>query len=369
MTIAKERSLAIGDTTVDLIDLREREADLRVRNGKMRMRDVAEQLGVPEAALLETRLLSAETIRLRTASAEQPFADVFEALPALGEVMALTRNASCVHEKHGAYSAPKFFSAMGQVVGEIDLRLFLQHWLIAYSFEEQVGRGVRRSLQFFDAAGLALHKIYVTDATNLDAFMQLVERFTDDSPQPARFVDPGSMAGDESSATKADCDVDVSGLREAWSELQHSHAFFGLLKEFQVTRQQAMRLVGPPFARPIEKDAFGQALRACSEQSVPVMIFVGNEGCVQIHSGPVSKIVPMGPWLNVMDPRFNLHLREDHIAQAFVVKKPSVHGEVHSIELFDDAGVCFVQMFGERKPGTEELPTWRQVVGGLPSLG
>jgi hypothetical protein len=47
-------------------------------------------------------------------------------------------------------------------------------------------------------------------------------------------------------------------------------------------------------------------------QAMPVMIFVGNMGCIQIHGGPVEKIVPMGPWINVMDPRFNLHLRADH---------------------------------------------------------
>jgi hypothetical protein len=37
------------------------------------------------------------------------------------------------------------------------------------------------------------------------------------------------------------------------------------------------------------------------------MCFVGNRGCIQIHTGPVKNIKIMGPWLNVMDPGFNLH--------------------------------------------------------------
>ena len=46
-----------------------------------------------------------------------------------------------------------------------------------------------------------------------------------------------------------------------------------------------------------------------------VMIFTGNRGCIQIHSGPIKTLRPMGPWQNVMDPDFNLHLRRDHIAE------------------------------------------------------
>ena len=54
-------------------------------------------------------------------------------------------------------------------------------------------------------------------------------------------------------------------------------------------------------------------LEGAAAAELPVMIFVGNPGCVQIHSGPVRRIEVMGPWLNVLDPRFNLHLREDLI--------------------------------------------------------
>ena len=46
------------------------------------------------------------------------------------------------------------------------------------------------------------------------------------------------------------------------------------------------------------------------------MVFVGNHGCVQIHAGPVHRIEVVRPWLNVLDPRFNLHLREDLVASA-----------------------------------------------------
>jgi putative hemin transport protein len=67
----------------------------------------------------------------------------------------------------------------------------------------------------------------------------------------------------------------------------------------------------------------------------------------------------------VLDPGFNLHLREDHIASAWVVKKPTVDGLVTSLELFDAQGETIAMFFGERKPGHAELCAWRDLVEQL----
>ena len=97
------------------------------------------------------------------------------------------------------------------------------------------------------------------------------------------------------------------------------------------------------------------------------MVFVGNQGCIEIHSGPIHSLKPMGPWLNVLDPGFNLHLREAAIDTAWVVRKPGEDGVVTSLELFDAAGEAIATLFGKRKPGQVEDPAWRALVGGLPS--
>jgi putative hemin transport protein len=73
----------------------------------------------------------------------------------------------------------------------------------------------------------------------------------------------------------------------------------------------------------------------------------------------------MGPWFNVLDPQFNLHLREEHVASAWVVKKPTADGVVTSLELFDAAGNQIALIFGKRKPGKPELQAWRDVVAEL----
>ena len=107
-------------------------------------------------------------------------------------------------------------------------------------------------------------------------------------------------------------------------------------------------------------------LEGAAATGLPVMVFVGNRGCLQIHAGPVHRIEPIGPWLNVLDPTFNLHLREDRVTAAWVVRKPSAHGDIHSLELYDAAGELAAQIFGHRPAQGEERADWRALVTGLP---
>ena len=76
------------------------------------------------------------------------------------------------------------------------------------------------------------------------------------------------------------------------------------------------------------------------------MVFVGNAGCIEIHTGPISNIVEMGPWINVLDPGFDLHLRKDHIAEVYTVTKSTRRGDAISVEAFDRDGMLIVQFFG-----------------------
>jgi len=97
------------------------------------------------------------------------------------------------------------------------------------------------------------------------------------------------------------------------------------------------------------------------------MIFVGNKGIIQIHTGEVHKTLWHQHWFNVMDPDFNLHLDTIKIAETWIVKKPTEDGIVTSVEVFNKEGEFIVQFFGERKPGIPELEGWRALVEGLES--
>ena len=95
------------------------------------------------------------------------------------------------------------------------------------------------------------------------------------------------------------------------------------------------------------------------------MVFVGNRGCIQIHTGEVNKLlehqVGEDMWYNVMDPKFNLHVNEESIDSSWVVRKPSEDGIITSVEIYDKAGEQIVTFFGKRKPGIPELELWREI--------
>jgi len=163
-------------------------------------------------------------------------------------------------------------------------------------------------------------------------------------------------------AERPDTEIDVEGLRSAWRGMKDTHEFFPMLGRFKVGRVQALRLVGDEFARELPSRALRAAMEQASEAGTPIMIFVGSPGCIQIHTGPIERLVETQGWFNVLDPAFNLHLREAGIARVFSVRKPTDDGVVTSIEAFDAQGRTILLMFGARKPGHPELTEWRGLV-------
>jgi putative hemin transport protein len=326
--------------------------------GRPRARDAAQRLGLSELELQDARL-GHGVAALRC----EPEV-LLRGLRLVGEVMALTRNDVAVHERVGTYGELHVEGRVGTVLGEtIDLRLFFHAWHHALEVTEP-GRGGAselRSLQVFDRHGDAVHKVYARARTDLAAWARLVDALRLAGPVPLPQVEARAPAP----VDRPDAEVDVAALRADWLAMRDPHEFFPLLKRHAVGRMQALRLAPPDFVRPVSRRALDEALRKASARELPVMVFVGNPGCIQIHTGRVERVETMGDWDNVLDPEFNLHVRASEVLQAFVVRKPTDDGDVTSIELFDGAGRNVLLMFGKRKPGLPELPQWRALVDEL----
>lgn len=331
---------------------------LKAENPHLRIRNAAEKLNVSEAELLATQ--TGETVtRLNP-----EFAAILSEIEKLGKVMALTRNDECVHERKGIYLNPDFSSPhAGLFVGEdIDLRIFLSHWASVFAVAEKSEHGDRKSLQFFGKDGLAIHKIYLTKDSNDEAFEELVSKYKSEDQSTNETTVEVPLNIDE----KPDADIDVTGFQDAWENLEDTHAFFGMLRKFGVTRTQALRLApNENFAKKVDKEVIVKMLEGAAAEKLPVMVFVGNRGNIQIHTGRVRKTMWHGDWFNVMDPDFNLHLDMSKIAQTWIVRKPTEDGMVTAIEVFNEMGEIIVQFFGKRKPGIPELEEWRKLVAEL----
>ncbi|MGS2723941.1 hemin-degrading factor [Porticoccus sp. GXU_MW_L64] len=345
----------------EMDQLQQRYNLLKQEQPQLRPRDVAALLQVSEAELLACRA-DINAVRL---SEDWPaiLSDVGE----LGDVMALTRNQYCVHERHGVYHNLSFFgrdnggqgkAGMGMALNpDIDLRLFLSRWCLGFAVAEPMERGERHSLQFFDAQGVAIHKIYMTAASDLAAYHRLVARHRTERP-----LWSGAAPTKPAIKAKPAAAVDISALEQDWRALTDVHQFFPMLRKHKVERLTALQLMPVDLANQVPLGTVQVALQQAACKSCDIMVFVGNQGCVQIHTGAVNNLRQVGPWFNVLDERFNLHLDAGGIEQCWVTRKPGKDGVVTAIEAYDAQGELVVQLFGRRREGEPEQGLWRDIV-------
>jgi hypothetical protein len=230
--------------------------------------------------------------------------------------MALTRNETTVHEKTGIYQRVSGNQSMGLVMGaDIDLRLFLSRWASGLVVVESGAASdvhPKISLQFFDAQGVSVHKVFPVPATNRQTWHNVLAAWVDMSQVLQFNSEPESV---DSRRHRHVTDPEI--LARDWAAMTDTHQFFDLLKRHDLDRLPALCLMQGRFTRKVTTAAVRFTLYRAAFNGLSIMVFVGNPGCIQIHTGPVKRIEPMDingkQWLNVLDPAFNLHLREDMI--------------------------------------------------------
>jgi len=356
-----------GTASLNQAALRERFA--AARSGGKRAKDAAESIGITEGQAVAAHA-GTHGHALKATPLKGPWVEILQALELCGPVMALTRNESTVHEKTGVYRNISAQGHMGLALGEdIDLRIFFSRWHAGFYVFEPANdpkNPASESLQFFDAHGVAVHKVFARPETDREAFRDVANQFADAGK--AYTFTPAVPK----EAPKPDTEIDAAALAQGWSEMKDTHEFFGLIGKAGAERQQAFRLVEGRFTRKAGLGIVRKLLDEASMDGTPIMVFVGSQGCIQIHTGPVKRIEPMvtptAQWINVLDAGFNLHLREDMVKSAWIVEKPTTEGLVTSVEVFDGAGELMAMFFGARKPGVPELQAWRDIVARLPRL-
>ncbi|MES1249872.1 MAG: ChuX/HutX family heme-like substrate-binding protein, partial [Chitinophaga rupis] len=329
----------------------------RKTHPQVRIRDAARQRQTTEAEILAS-FAGSSVLALRG-----PFPDLVHRWPELGYVMVLTRNESCVHERKGVFEEIVIHGRhVGVVTGpDIDLRIFFQQWAFAFVVFTDEEAGFKDSIQIFDHQGMAVLKIFLQQESDRAAFEKISRDFAAEvqsselsilpAPAPPVYNNEG---------------VDITGFRTDWSELKDTHDFFPMLKRHNISRLHALHIAGD-YSKKVNNDTVKLLLQRASADDWEIMIFVANHGNIQIHTVPVKKILEIPGWINVMDPTFNLHLQLPPISETWVVRKPTVDGWVHSLELFDEKGELIVQFFGKRKPGQPENLVWKDWINGLDS--
>lgn len=360
-------------------NLAERWSTLRTEQPKLQIRDAARALGASEAQLLATNLGQGVT-RLQ-ADGNQP-REIMRAALDLGLVQAITRNENGVIETTGVASKFKQAGdksdqadakqdpekearerniAGGYLGGAIDLRFHFENWKYAFAVAQPGRDGkLSRSLQFFDAQGDSVHKVYVRSEAGVAVFDQLVATFR--APQQESQLNV--LATVAKPAEKPDAEVDLKEFQLAWKEMTDVHQFAQILREFKLTREQALRLAPAGMVERVTPEALRTLLDKAAKDKVAIMVFLGNQGLTQIYSGKIAKTMAAGGFYNVLDPDFNLHIRDTALRSGWVVKR----GGVTSIEFFDKEGTQVLTFFGVRERGKPQPQAWNELADSLPRV-
>ncbi|MFZ6846225.1 hemin-degrading factor [Undibacterium sp. RuTC16W] len=355
--------------------LADRWSTLRIEQPKLQVRDAARTLGVSEAELLATNIGKGVT---RLQNEEDSFREIMRRALDLGTVLATTRNENGVIERTGIATrlkqkeeaetgAPEKDSerrerlrniAGGYLGGEIDLRFHFLKWKYAFAVV-QPGRdgATNRSLQFFDASGTSAHKIYLKNEAGIAVFDKLVADFR----LADQTTDLKIGASLPKTTEKPDNQVDLKEFQLAWTEMTDVHQFNQILTEFGLSREQAFRLAPEGMAERITSAAVRDLLDESARRQISIMAFLGNEAVTQIFSGKITKTAASDGWYNVLDPEFNLHLRESNLKNGWVVKR----GNVTSVEFFDKNGDLVVSFFGVRERAKPQPQSWLDLTKNL----
>lgn len=346
------------NTAIETSTLKQAWENLKEQEPKLRIRDAAKKLGVSEAELLATGV-GENVIRL-----SEDFIEQVQKFPKLGRVMSLTRNEGCVLEHKGTFQKIEIHQAGPQkiatVIGPIEQRVFFGGWKFGFAVVSDTPRGPMFSLQYFDKAGDAVMKVFLQEDSDFDFSEELVKAHThadQSSDLVTETFEKAEYVNKE--------DLDFESFSSDWENMKDTHDFFGMLRKYKLNRLNAVEWIDDKWAYEVDRLSVRKVVEVAAETKLPIMIFAGNKGNIQIHQGKVKTIKQLGDWLNVMDPEFNMHLNESVVDRAFVVHKNTTEGLVSALELFDVEGEMVAQFFGLRKPGIPQKPEWKAILDSL----
>ncbi|AEF99395.1 ChuX/HutX family heme-like substrate-binding protein [Methylomonas methanica] len=314
--------------------------NLQAERPQTRIREAASLLGVSEAELVASGC-AGNAVQL-----DGPWPALLAEIGELGLLMGLTRNDEAVHEKIGLYDRSATAGDWLLLSGHgVNTALLTGLWHAGFAVCETTRIGERRSLQFFDARGEAVYKLYLTEHADQARYQRLVDAHRTAYPPPNLELPADSMLD------AADTDT-VSGMPEHWQRWFKSSFFTG-------------NDTGIHTSRPIAVSVFAELMLQLADMQLPIQIIVRNQAAIQVHDGPIRNLMIGGPWLNVLDQDFNLHLNQTAIACLRSVNLPHRGHGLQGLQLLNARGQTIASLFGCDDPAGGN-PLWRDLLAGLP---
>ena len=268
---------------------------------KIRIRDAAKKLGVSELELLVTKI-NDEVQYLLINDFHKFFISLFENIKSL---MFLIRNDVSVHEKTVNSSDLKISkdgfincSESRSPFLNIDFNNFIHCF-----YESKIHAGRRLcSLQIFDYFGDSVIKIYNRDdGINFERI----------------------------------CKKNISLYENQVENISKSK----IHKNFEYINSVNRYFMNPKLTireEKISNDFLRKVFDLVSKNNFPIQIHLVGNNCIQYHRDIIKNIKIFGPWFNVMDKNFNLHLMDENIETTKLIEFSKDDKKYFSLEFFDD---------------------------------
>jgi putative hemin transport protein len=256
-----------------------------------------------------------------------PFGDLARVFQVLGRVRAVTRNAHATIETRGVYPPPEVGCA--GVAGEIGARFFFEQWEYGYALDPEVAPDGDAALAFFDDHGRPVHEVHAETETRRDAFARLVDVHASFDQSVGEEI---AVASPRILAKQADLG--------AW--LRQAEA-----------------------ARPVALGSLASLLDEVRREALPVSLAVRSPGVVQRFSGLMHDVSEVDTTVVVEAPWVRVGVSSKGIAEAWVVRTPSLDGPATSLELLDASANVVLSVSGARWPGKPEPELWPELLERL----
>ncbi|SFW19160.1 ABC-type hemin transport system, ATPase component [Sinomicrobium oceani] len=310
---------------------------------------IADTLGVSEADLVLLGL--EENVTILSARPDA----ILKAIGEMGLVQGMTRNVHCHICCTGVYR--DFFKEENTSCFQGEdtrLKISTEQCKIILAVEAQG----KESLQFFTASGQAIHKIFLTDAGNRNAFLELLDTYKQHLPHRPEIEKKKHPPVKE----RRDAEINIMAFHEAWNTLTRAEEFSQLVTRFRLTPMQALRLAPPRRAMQVSLEVFRRTITQCLSDRIPVAITTGNENCQQESTGQLHDIYQKDQWLEITQSNgSNTVLNQDAVHSVWHVIRPVHNTCTDTLELYDTTGQMIVQFSGVHH--SENPETWKKILG------
>jgi putative hemin transport protein len=118
-------------------------------------------------------------------------------------------------------------------------------------------------------------------------------------------------------------------------------------------------------ARPVALRSLAELLDDVRREALPVSLAVRSPGVVQRFSGLMHDVSEAGTTIVVEAPWVRVCVTSTGIAEAWVVRTPSLDGPATSLELLDASARVFLSVSAARWPGKPEPAPWCELLERL----